>query len=370
MIFDGHAYCFASINTMGGLSSPEITWGWSHIQLQLAMHHQPVWRARDRAPGDSRTLYDPDRWPRLDALKEVNFRPTAHGRFEWTVDGEVYVKQYLPPSVVDMYYPADRLVAEMDQAEVDWALLHTTKNLGTTNDFIAGCVQQFPHRIKGLAAVEEWLIKADPDAAVGRLERAFGPQGLTGLQFFPAKLSLYGQDGPWDSDEFRTFWDGVAGMKVPVFFTLNPRKRPALESYLEELKTLQRWMERYPDVTVVHTHGLNWRLFLDGDGLTLPQEVWAPFENPKLHLQLLFPINLGNLWDYPMPQVQPTIEECVQRIGADRLLWGTDMPLVLRYWSYRQNIDYIRRYCDFLGQREKDQILGDNMARMLKVQDG
>ena len=139
---------------------------------------------------------------------------------------------------------------------------------------------------------------------------------------------------------------------------------------MEELKTLQRWMERYPDVTVVHTHGLNWRLFLDGDGLTLPQEVWAPFENPKLHLQLLFPINLGNLWDYPMPQVQPTIEECVQRIGADRLLWGTDMPLVLRYWSYRQNIDYIRRYCDFLGQREKDQILGDNMARMLKVQDG
>ena len=72
----------------------------------------------------------------------------SHGRFEWTVDGEDYVKQYLPPSIVDMSYPPERLVAEMDYAGVDMALLHRIPYLGIGNDFIADCVQRFPDRLR------------------------------------------------------------------------------------------------------------------------------------------------------------------------------------------------------------------------------
>ncbi len=48
-------------------------------------------------------------------------------------------------------------------------------------------------------------------------------------------------------------------------------------------------------------------------------------------------------------------------------MWGTDMPIVTRFWSYRQNIDFIRGYCDFLSSDELDAILGGTTARLLGV---
>ncbi len=152
-----------------------------------------------------------------------------------------------------------------------------------------------------------------------------------------------------------------------MFFSLKPRVEPFLESYLRERETLVRWMGRYPDVRVVMTHGLEWRLFLEGDGLRIHEEVWKPFDNPNLHLQFLFPIALGAVWDYPMAQVRPTIEECVKRIGADRLMWGTDMPIVTRFWTYKQNIDFIQAYCGFLSEDEMKAIMGGTVASLLGV---
>ena len=103
------------------------------------------------------------------------------------------------------------------------------------------------------------------------------------------------------------------------------------------------------------------------EGINFAPEAWEPFENPNLHLQFLFPIALGAIWDYPMPEVRPAIEECVRRIGADRIMWGTDMPIVMRFWTYRQNIDFIREYCDFLSKDELNAILGGTTARLLGV---
>jgi predicted TIM-barrel fold metal-dependent hydrolase len=363
MIFDGHAYCFPSLLGPAGFSSKEVLW--RHLQHAMATHFQPVWRSRDRAPGDNIGLIDRSNWSSLEGLKEAHFRAAGLGRFEWTVDGEDYVKQYFPPSITDMSYSAESLVAEMDYAGVDRALLHRTPYLGIGNDFTADCVQRFPDRLVGLAHVEEWLVEPEPEAAIASLEKAVRQQGLSGLQFLTPQADLYGRSGPWDGDGFRPFWDGVAGLNIPVFISLNPRDDPPLESYLEELKTLERWMALYPDVTVVLTHGLSWMMFREDDRIKLPEAVWAPFDNPKLHLQLLFPIGLGLFWDYPMAQIRPTIAECVDRVGADRLMWGTDMPIVMRYWTYRQNIDFIRCYCDFLTPQQLDAILGGTTARLL-----
>jgi hypothetical protein len=92
---------------------------------------------------------DATKWPSDDALNDVNFRPTSHGRYEWTVDGEDYVKQYFPPSIADMSYSAESLIAEMDYANVTGTLLHRNPYLGIGNDFIADCVRQYPGRLYG-----------------------------------------------------------------------------------------------------------------------------------------------------------------------------------------------------------------------------
>ena len=123
--------------------------------------------------------------------------PRSFGRFEWTVDGEDYFKQYMPPSVVDMEFTADDLIAEMDYAEVDWALLHRTPYLGIGNDLVADAARAYPDHIQALAHVPEWKIAPDPDWAIGELDHAVNDLGLHGLQLLPDHMALYGQSTDW-----------------------------------------------------------------------------------------------------------------------------------------------------------------------------
>ena len=70
-----------------------------------------------------------------------------------------------------------------------------------------------------------------------------------------------------------------------------------------------------------------------------------------------------------MPQVRRTMEKLVERLGVDQLLWGTDMPILMRFWTYKQSLDHMRICCDFLDAAQVDLILGGNMARLMGLDD-
>ena len=55
------------------------------------------------------------------------------------------------------------------------------------------------------------------------------------------------------------------------------------------------------------------------------------------------------------------------QLGAGRLMWGSDMPNVERFCTYKQSLDYVRKYCPFLTAREKDLILGDTCAAFYRI---
>ena len=330
MIYDGHAYCIPDLRGNGGFADAEQFR--RHLQLAIATHFQPVWRAADRSPADASGLAEPVGDWSFDSLKEADFRVAGYGRFEWTVDGEDYVKQYMPPSVRNMAYSAEDLVAEMDYAGVDMALLHRTPYLGVGNDFIAECCRKFPDRIQGLAHVEEWTVRTDTGGAIRKLQEAIGEQGLHGLQILPDHLPLYGQPEEWDTDDFTPFWDAFAELDVPLFVTpgytaLASAGVTAAEPVVTRIRTIRNWMERYPDVPVVLTHGLGWRLFIADDRLAIPDEVFDSIpDNPNFYIQVMFAIALGGVWDYPMEQVRPTMEALVDRVGAGRLIWAPTYP--------------------------------------------
>ena len=54
-------------------------------------------------------------------------------------------------------------------------------------------------------------------------------------------------------------------------------------------------------------------------------------------------------------------------MGADRLMWGTDIPMVMRFQTYRQSLDSLRLNLDFLDQADIDLICGGNTARLMGV---
>ena len=98
MIYDGHVYCVPDQRSRMGFATREEYM--KHLQWGMALNFQPAWRARDGAPGDSSGIYDPSLGQGPAALKECDFRPAGHGRYEWAVDGEDYARQAMPPTNV------------------------------------------------------------------------------------------------------------------------------------------------------------------------------------------------------------------------------------------------------------------------------
>lgn len=365
MIIDGHAYCFPPLGEANGF--PTAQEHLRYLQREMADHHQPVWRLRDRVPGDNSMLADPQD-KTLRGLKEVSFRPGGYGRFVWTVEGEDYAKQYLPPYLTDLSHPPEMLIAQMDYVGIDRAVLHVNPIMGLLNDYVATCVQRFPHRLLGLVSVKEWEIEQDPAAQVAEVERAYA-LGLHGLQFIVNTRYRYGVTQSWDSLACRPFWDGVTGLGKPIFFTIGPPcPGVTVGDYLSQLKIWQGWLERYPQVSAVHTHGFPWRMFIQGNRLLLPDALFEPFRVSSAKLQLLFQISLGNVWDFPYTELHPTIEQLVETLGSDRLMWGTDMPNVERFCNYRQTLDTFRVHCKgIISDEDIANIIGNTTARLFNL---
>ena len=59
----------------------------------------------------------------------------------------------------------------------------------------------------------------------------------------------------------------------------------------------------------------------------------------------------------------------VERVGAERLVWGTDMPFQNRFCTYRQFKDWIAKpdYCPFLTDRQRELILGGAAQVLLGI---
>ena len=373
MIVDSHVYCFQPADHPAGHASSEEHLKW--LQTCYALHHQPAWRVHDRSPAQSHVL-DPEGARDLSRLPDVGFRVDhARGRVVWTIDGEDYTKQFFPPNLRNVEFTPDSLIGEMDYAGVDAVLLHTDPMLGRDSAYLASCVRRYPERIRSMAPVDEWRIVNEADSVIEELTTAINVHGLHAIKFIPSTAYPVSPE-PWDDGPYRPFWEAATSLDVPVFFTLGTGPTENLwetsttdqqNGYLGELRVLTRWMERYPDTVCSLTHGFPWRLYLDGDRIALPEEVWEPFQSPNCNLEVCFPVRLGDLFDYPYREVWPTLQEMVARIGAEHLLWGTDMPFQNRFCTYRQSRHWIERYCGFLSQQDLDMIMGGTAARILRL---
>ena len=374
MILDSHAYCFQPGDHPAGYATAEEHLAW--IQAAQTLHHQPAWRIRDRIAGSSTELgtETPSDWS---GLPDVGFRiDREKGRVVWTTDDEDFTKQFYPPNLRNLEFTPDSLIAEMDYAEVDIALIHTNPMLGRDAAFLADCVRKYPDRLRAMAPVDEWRILAEPDAVISELHQAITSHGLHAIKFNTRPAYRISPE-PWDDGPYRPFWEAATKLGVPIFFTLGAGPGSAAgasdgsrfrDGYFKEQRTLIDWMERYPQVVCSLTHGFPWRVFREGDRIDLPDVIWAPFENPNLSLEVCFPVRIGDLFDFPYRKVWPVFELMVERIGAQRLLWGTDMPFQNRFCTYRQSRQWIEKYCDFLDAEQLNHIMGRTAARILELE--
>lgn len=332
-VIDSHAHFFPFLGGASGFPTAEEHL--AYIQWALRRHVQPVRRSRDQAIMPDQSLIRGAETGRS-SLTEVDFRAVPYGRFEWTFAGEDYYLQFMPPSLQTMEAPPEFLLALMDYAGIDVAVLQNDAIYGRLNEEFASCVARWPDRFIALAQV-------DPDphpetAQCARLQHAIEHQRLRGL-FFKVD-DFYDRDfmvDPFGSD-YTPLWDLVASLNIPVFWHITGVPMPTVPNYLHVWERFAGWLDRYPETSCVAVGGISLDLLL---GQGMPEFMRRAIHEHDVLLEVLFPILKGGDWRYPYLEGQNVLQSLYDEFGANKLVWGSDIPNIERYCTYRQSLDYL-----------------------------
>jgi predicted TIM-barrel fold metal-dependent hydrolase len=101
--------------------------------------------------------------------------------------------------------------------------------------------------------------------------------------------------------------------------------------------------------------------------------ITVAYTNPNIWVDLTFMERIEETFILP-GLVESTIRRLVKLIGAQRLLWGSEGPYMTLplYGShepsnYQISQDKLVRRFDFLSEKDKEDILGNNAARLLRL---
>ena len=357
LVIDAHSHIFRRFATGSGAASAALT-------LKLWQYHRrdftDFWR-KDNGARVKKPLLD---FPSddINAMPDLNFRFGRYGQAELTVDGVDYVMQFYPPGLENLEATPERMIAEMEVAGVDRAILQSDHVYGANiNEFYAEAMRRYPERFIALAQIRE--TEAHQGEELARLEHAVSELGCTGLYFSVELFALRGYMDQIDDAKYEPLWKLVRRLGIPIFWYIDARKQDRVAGFMERVGELSRWANAHDDIPSVITHGLVPAAIIHEIGI--PDEVVNLLKRPNMNAEILMQAK----WpEYPYGEGQEMLKWLIDQVGVEKLMWGSDMPYSGGFWcTYRQSVDYIRLHCDFLSTTEKNLILGGNAARMFEI---
>ncbi len=359
-IIDCHGHIFPPLAGACGFASAA-----GHLlQQQRAMHvhgNQPYRRLRDHALVTTRGLWNAEDHSEAGRAQGTGFRVGRNGRFEWQDQGEDVYVQFLPPYMHEMSAPPDAMVVDMDYSGIGTVVLQNDHIYGDLAQYFSEATQRFPGRFIGLAQVDEPFGYRDDQLA--KLEHEVTRLGMRGLYFTMTGFFRSGYRHFPDKALFDPLWQFVARHSLPVFWVHSAKS--AAGTYVDEMKRLRRIVERHPAIKHVLVHGVPTSIYCDAnDRIDFPVEVADLLEHCPVYSELLYGIAWGGKLDYPYNRAQNHIRQLYDHFGPDKLMWGSDMPNVGRYCTYKQALSYVWNHCDFLGAADRRKIFHDNTVSL------
>ena len=178
------------------------------------------------------------------------------------------------------------------------------------------------------------------------------PTGLTGR--YP--------DLRIDAPEFDRIFEAAQRHGLVVTFDLGKIGKRAYQT-----DAVAAIAERHPELTMVIAH-LAQPPIADSKNAELSDEWKRQIllgRKPTVYFDLsALPAYSPDYDEYPYAAAQTYIRRAAQLIGAEKIMWGTDVPGLLTSGTYRQLLNYVRRHCDFLSEEEKAGVLGLNALRV------
>jgi predicted TIM-barrel fold metal-dependent hydrolase len=359
VIVDCHAHVFA--HWAGACGHPSSSVHLKYLQKVVTRPWAKAFRARDGHEIKPTMLFrsGDNTWA---GLTDVGFRVGRFGQLGFTWEGEDYYVQYLPVGMQELACPPELMLAQMTYAAVDHCILQAGGGYGMMNDYNAFTQHQYPQKFSGLLNIDEPL--ADRADTLAEVDRAVNALGLRGL-YYAQDFSRHGYSRNVNHPAFGAFWDKIVGYRLPVFIELSSTPNYDRAGYIANLLALDELLLRYPGHRFLLVMGPPVAHFAASGRWEFPPEALTAYERDNLQIEIMFPISWGGVWDYPYPEAQQLIRGLRDTFGASKLIWGSDMPNVERFCTYRQCVDYVRKHCTFLSDEERELILGRNAADLI-----
>lgn len=240
-------------------------------------------------------------------------------------------------------YTAEELLAEMDEAGVDQAVLVPPSFEGDRNDVCLAAATDHPDRFRVMGRIS----LTDP-ASRGQLGRWRDQPGMLGvrLTFSRGDAASWMTDGTAD-----WFWAEAEAAGIPVMVF-----PPGL------LDVLGSVAERHPDLRLVVDH-LGIRTDVrDAQIDPVIDDLVGLAKYPNVAVKATsLPSYVTE--PYPMPSLHPRIRRVVEAFGSQRVFWGSDLTRLP--CSYREAVTLFTEELDFLDQQDLDWVMGRGVREWL-----
>ena len=250
----------------------------------------------------------------------------------------------------------EQLLFVMDQHGVDRAFLvcaridHNPDN----NNYIAEQIARYPKRIHQVADVDcSWWPTYHTPGADQRLAEAADQYHLAAFTHY-----ISGEDdGSWLASP-----DGMAFFKVAAERNLIA----SLSCAPHHHKHIRTVAAAFPSLPILIHH-----MGMIKEDQQPPhvnaQEVLASAAHPNIYVKLSgFAYAASRKWDFPYTPTHWIVRALYEHFGPQRLLWGSDYPVVRQFMTYQHSLEAFRTHCDFIPEADQALILGQSLARLLE----
>lgn len=233
-------------------------------------------------------------------------------------------RQMMPPYMTDGINSIERLIANMDYAGVNGAVVTQEEIDGNQDEYLLSAKEKYPDRIKICSLYEENKpFKVDGFDGIKLCSGRFKEQNLLKhISVFEKAdknnkfISIDMADGDLQTKELEEIIQQYPNLKMAIgHFGMVTR-----DKWQSQIK-----LARYKNV------------YIESGGIT-----W-----------------LFNSEFYPYPSAVRAIKEAAEICGIDKLMWGSDYPRTMVEITYKMSFDFILKSKE-LTQTEKEKFLFQN----------
>jgi predicted TIM-barrel fold metal-dependent hydrolase len=241
-------------------------------------------------------------------------------------------------------HPVAALLATLDAAGVEAAVQVTPSPEGWDNRYGLEAVRAHPERLSAFGRIDP--AAPDPEARLRAWLREPGATGVR-LTFFGAGAAAGG-----GLLALEDFWAACERLAVPVSLFAP-----------DNLPEAVRVLERHPDLRLIVDHlGLGVYPGCEDPlkGLSVLAE-FEPFATVRVKVSGLVEVSGEG---FPFRDVHEHLEAALRTFGSERLIWGSNHPVVAHKCSYAESLEYLYE-CEFLSDLDLRHLLGDTVEEML-----